>query len=118
TGGVTADAFPPAEALLRFLRGCVEAGVPFKATAGLHHPVTGEYPLTYEADSPRGWMYGYLNLVFATALVRRGAPDGRVLDVLRETDAASFQLGEYFAAWREFSLGRDEIEVLRERGLV
>jgi hypothetical protein len=73
-GGVTADAFPTPAQVVRFLRRCAEAGVPCKATAGLHHPVTGEYPLTYAPDAPRGRMYGYLNLVLCALLVREGSP--------------------------------------------
>src|SRR5437868_3433140 len=39
TGGVTPGAFPPASYVANFLRRCAERGLPFKATAGLHHPV-------------------------------------------------------------------------------
>ena len=49
TGGVTPDAFPSAADVVRFMRRCIDAGVRFKATAGLHHPLRAEYPLTYEA---------------------------------------------------------------------
>ena len=52
TGGVTAEAFPSPDALLAFLDAAVGAGVPFKATAGLHHAVRGPYRLTYEPGSP------------------------------------------------------------------
>src|SRR5690348_10383727 len=51
TGGVTADAFPDVRQLARFLLCCAEHDTQFKATAGLHHPWRGRYPLTYEPQS-------------------------------------------------------------------
>ena len=43
TGGVTPDAFPSARRRsARFIARCAELSVPFKATAGLHHPLRGE----------------------------------------------------------------------------
>ena len=45
-------AFPATGDLLRFLRAASAHRVPFKATAGLHHPLRAEYRLTYEPDSP------------------------------------------------------------------
>ena len=68
---------PPAQ-LLRFLRACTEAGVPFKATAGLHHPLRAEYRLTYAPDSPRGTMFGFLNVFLAAAFLRPGCGRGRL----------------------------------------
>ena len=54
TGGVTADAFPSAEQLARFLAACVAHRVAFKATAGLHHAVR------------RREDHGFLNILAAT----------------------------------------------------
>ncbi|MQA89368.1 MAG: hypothetical protein GEU90_03900 [Gemmatimonas sp.] len=118
TGGVTSDSFPPPESLLRFLAACVEANLAFKATAGLHHPVAGHYRLTYERDSATTHMYGYLNLLFGTALLRRGAPDNRVFAALREVEATAFRFGEDTMSWREYSFGPDEIVSLRQSGLI
>ena len=56
---------PSAEALGRFLASCREAGVPFKATAGLHHPLA--------ADG----RHGFLNVLAACVVRGRGRADGR-----------------------------------------
>ena len=41
TGGLTNDMFPSSGDVVRFIRACIDAHVPFKATAGLHHAITG-----------------------------------------------------------------------------
>lgn len=85
-GGVTAEAFPAPATVAGFLVAVVERNLPFKATAGLHHPIRGGYRLTYAADAPTGTMYGYLNLMAAVTLAQRGAPLGAIEAALRETD--------------------------------
>ena len=72
TGGVTADAFPSARDVARFLSACARHDVMFKATAGLHHPLRGDFALTCAADAPRGTMFGFLNVFLAAAFMRRG----------------------------------------------
>jgi hypothetical protein len=67
-GGAEAEAFPPVEAVAEFIAQCAELGVPFKATAGLHHALRGSYALTDAVDSPRGTMHGFLNLFTAAAI--------------------------------------------------
>ena len=57
---------------MAFLDAAVRAGVAFKATAGLHHAVRGRYRLTYAADAASAPMYGYLNVLLATAALRAG----------------------------------------------
>ncbi|MEQ4717461.1 hypothetical protein [Nonomuraea sp. B19D2] len=76
-GGLTAEAFPPAEHLAAFIRFCVEHDIPFKATAGLHHAVRHFDP-SLGVDR-----HGFLNLVLAVC----EAVDGRdPVPVLRTTD--------------------------------
>ena len=54
TGGVVEEAFPTVESVAGFIVRCAELGVPFKATAGLHHPLRCFHPLTYEPNRTRG----------------------------------------------------------------
>src|SRR5512133_2350561 len=64
-GGVTAASFPLASEVVRFLEACAQHRVMLKATAGLHHPLRGEYALTYDAHSARATMFGFLNVFLA-----------------------------------------------------
>ncbi len=86
TGGTTADSFPTAAEVTRFMRRCSEAGVAFKATAGLHHPLRGSYRLTYANDAACSTMFGFLNVFLAAAALREGARDGEIHAIL-ECDA-------------------------------
>jgi hypothetical protein len=100
TGGVTADAFPEADVVARFMSTCVAGGVPFKLTAGLHHPLRGEHPLTYEPGCARGTMHGFLNVLAAAALLAAGHHVDAMLPLLEERDAAELTFGDEGLAWR------------------
>lgn len=101
TGGVTAAAFPAAAAVAAFLAAAVRAGVPFKATAGLHHPLRGVYALTYAPDAPAAPMYGYLNVLLAAAAVRAGAEAGEAAAILLDDDPATLAFAADEVRWRE-----------------
>lgn len=117
TGGVTADAFPDPDALLAAMDAVLRAGVPFKCTAGLHHPVRGEYRLTYAPDSPRGLMYGYLNVILAAAALHQGRGMEVARAILLETDPSAFVAGEEDLAWRDVTFDRMLLRALRRRGM-
>ena len=68
------EAIPDPADLARFIAACAAAGVPWKATAGLHHPVRAEQALTYEPGAPRAVMHGFLNVFAAAAFAGGGAP--------------------------------------------
>jgi hypothetical protein len=118
TGGVTADAFPRSQALVRFLGTCVRVGVPFKATAGLHHPLRGDYRLTYSPDSAAGTMFGFLNVFLATAFLKAGLDEAIALQLLEEQSPRSLHFEETGVTWREYRLTLDDIRDARESGIV
>jgi hypothetical protein len=118
TGGITADAFPTSSDLIRFMAVCLRAGVPFKATAGLHHPVRAEYNLTYAADSPRGLMFGFLNLFLAAAFLQAGLDEEIAERLLEERSLEAFQINEQSAQWREHRLTLGDLRRARRQGLV
>ncbi|HEX9129038.1 MAG TPA: hypothetical protein VF850_07755 [Gemmatimonadaceae bacterium] len=100
TGGVTPEAFPPAEAVVDFMVACQREAVPFKATAGLHHAVRSEHRLTYEPESPKWMMYGFLNVFIAAAMLYSGETEETALAVLEETDPSAFRFDDDAIEWR------------------
>lgn len=114
TGGTTKDAFPAAADLCFFLFACHRNRVAFKATAGLHHPVRGAYPLTYERDGESGRMYGFLNLFLAAALVDSGENEAVVLRVLEESDPSAFAFTEDSITWSGHVIDVSELRRARQ----
>ena len=104
TGGEMADKFPAPESVVEFMRLCAAARVPFKATAGLHHPVRSVHRLTYEPDSPSAMMHGFLNVFLGAAFLRRGMNAGQVVDVLKEELSSAFCFDADGVSWREHRL--------------
>jgi hypothetical protein len=113
TGGVTESAFPTTGRMVRFLRACCDAGIPFKATAGLHHPVRARYPLTYEPDSASATMFGYINVFLAACLMWNGADDATVARVLDEQDPSHFRLKPDGVSWLDRTLSANRIAEAR-----
>lgn len=114
TGGIVESAIPDMEHVLRFIEACVEEGVPFKATAGLHHAVRGRYPLTYEQDAPDAMMFGYLNLFLAAALCAAGSSQSAVLGALQETDASNFKCDDAGVWWQDHVVVHEQLPVIRQ----
>jgi len=101
TGGVTADAFPSAENLARFIATCAEEDVGFKATAGLHHPLRSINRLTYKPDSASAMMHGFLNVFLAAAFAQNGASVEQLTAMLEETSPEAFRFEEGCVYWRD-----------------
>lgn len=117
TGGVTGDAFPTTGDLIRFLRGCIQAGLPFKATAGLHHPLRAEYRLTYAPESPTSVMFGFLNLFLATAFLKARGKETDAARVLEEGEPDAFQADDSGITWRNQRLDLNALSDARRLGI-
>jgi hypothetical protein len=113
TGGVVPEAVPRPVEVARFMAACAAARVPWKATAGLHHPVRAEHALTYAEDAPRAVTHGFLNVFVAGALARGGASTAELEAVLREGDPAALRLGGDAIAWRHLRASADDVRDAR-----
>jgi hypothetical protein len=119
TGGLTADAIPSTAALIRFVRVCLAANVPFKATAGLHHPVRCFKPLTYEPDAPTGTMHGFLNLFLATGFARQGFKPNMLESLMEDEFGESFEFTDGGVTWhRDYILTTAQIAHMREKNII
>ncbi len=118
TGGVTAEAFPEPTALGQFLEQCAAAHVPFKATAGLHHSIRGDYPLTYESGSPSAIMHGFLNVLVGAAFARVGWKSDQLAEVLSEQAPSAFRFDVNSVSWRGHRLTSDALRGSRSQFLI
>jgi hypothetical protein len=109
TGGETADKFPAPESVIEFIRLCAAANVPFKATAGLHHPLRSVHRFTYQPESPSGIMHGFINVFLAAAFLRAGMERELAVQLLAEQSSQAFQFALDGVGWRQHRLSRDEI---------
>jgi hypothetical protein len=113
TGGETADKFPAPENVVEFIRLCAAANVPFKATAGLHHPLRSVHRFTYQADSPSGIMHGFVNVFLAAAFLRAGMETKLAVQLLDEQSADAFHFDLDGVGWRQHRLSQREIAAAR-----
>jgi hypothetical protein len=110
-GGAAAGATPSAEDLAAFVVATHAHDVPWKATAGLHHPVRGRHGVAGGVVP-----HGFLNLFVAGAALHAGALEAsRVADVIAEEDPRAFVVDPAHVSWREVRLEPEQIAAARER---
>jgi hypothetical protein len=95
-GGLDAAAVPTVEAVASALKATLEAGLPIKATQGLHHPLRGE-------DSSIGAItHGFVNLLAATALAYEHFLDEETIcRIIAEEDPETFRIDAFELCWRD-----------------
>ena len=111
SGGITPDLHPTPEEFVRFIGACCDAEIPFKATAGLHHP------LRHPAESVGCDQYGFLN-VFVCACLAWWDGDlspGFLQRVLEARTIEEFTFEPDRLGFGEHLLSCEHVEQARER---
>ena len=114
TGGLAPDAFPAPASLVAFIESARDVGVPFKATAGLHHAMRGAYPLSDEIGAQSATMHGFVNLMLATATVGERLPTTTAAALLTRTDHSALAFDDERVRWGDVELSIDAIGRMRE----
>ena len=110
TGGVTPELFPSTEDLARFIVACVQGGVPFKATAGLHHPIR------HFNEGQQVRMHGFLNVFLAATFLGAGVIDpDEVVAMIADESREAFTFTDEQVVWQGKSIGIDKLQKGRER---
>jgi hypothetical protein len=110
-GGATSQAFPSVAEVAEFIATAAAARVPFKATAGLHHPIR-------HRDAASGFtMHGFLNLIAAAALAPSVERDLLEAIVADEDPQAFAFAGDAFI-WRDRRIGVERLVQTRRDAFV
>jgi hypothetical protein len=106
TGGPGPDSIPTPRRLARFVAAAAAAAVPFKATAGLHHP------LRHRAQDGAE-EFGFLGLFAAATAASCGAAEDELVAMLQESSPQRLRFGDALV-FGERTLARERIEQARQ----
>jgi len=106
-GGLEAAAFPEPRLVADVVRAAAIAGVPLKATAGLHHPIRRW------DDALQTWMHGFVNLFVAGLHATAPHATDDLVAILLERDPGAFHLSDRGVAWRHHSWDLDAVATMR-----
>jgi len=99
---------PSVEQVASFVHLCSENDLPWKATAGLHHPLR-------HRDGTSQMAHGFINVFGAGILARVHRLNvEQIAEILREESAEAFRFNEAGFAWRDWSCTVDQIREARQ----
>ena len=112
-GGIEAAAFPSVERVREVLASCVEHKVPFKATAGLHHPIR------YFNSKIGVTSHGFINVFLAGLLAAISGPNSALIEgCLKEESPAHFKTSDESVTWAEHEITTQQIRDLRSAQMI
>jgi len=100
------------DGLAEVIAQCRDAALPWKATAGLHHP------LSRFDEGQSVWVFGFVNVFMADALANVHRLDPKTVEaILTSQDAQDFAVAEEALAWRDQRATVSQITAARRSGL-
>lgn len=116
TGGLVPQAFPSSEQFSLLIFSLAQAEIPFKATAGLHHPLPITCSVSTESNSPFAAMHGFLNVAIATAFAyAQKAPLADIQAILETKTLKDFNFTDQGIGWLDYRLNLIDIQRAREQ---
>jgi hypothetical protein len=107
-GGLAATAFPSDADVAWFIVQCRDAGLPWKATAGLHHP------RRHWDEALKVWHHGFLNVFVAGLLsCTHNLGEADLAAILADRSGEHFRFEEGSIAWKNWSCTTAQIRDLR-----
>jgi hypothetical protein len=108
TGGPSPETVPSSKDLAVFMQQCMHLDLPFKLTAGLHHPIRHHDPVF------GGRMHGFLNVFAAATLIEaHDLSRSEIEALLEDEDPSSFGFDDSGLFWKGFKAEIDDIEDAR-----
>jgi hypothetical protein len=108
-GGAEPTDVPAVEDAAALIATCRNAGIPFKATAGLHHP------MRHYDDGLDTEVHGFLNILAAAVLAaEHDLKQSDIQAVLFEESADHFRFLKEGLAWRDLTVSLDGIRHARD----
>ncbi len=113
TGGTEAPAFPSSDDIAAVLKASNDKQIPFKATAGLHHPIK-KFNETVNTD-----MHGFIN-VFGAGLLLFGneLTHEDLVNILNEKHPENFIFTDKQFKWKEYEISTPTIQRGRENFMI
>lgn len=110
SGGVTPDLHPTSDELARFILACAGAEIPFKATAGLHHP------LRHHSKIVGCEQFGFLNVLIGACIAWTDELDEEALIPILEAGSVDrFLIEDAALGFGDMELSLEQVEEARER---
>jgi hypothetical protein len=110
TGGLTADLYPSPDQIAVAVEACRDAGVPLKATAGLHHPIR------HDRSTEGVTQHGFFNVFGAAALAYGAGLDrGDLVAIIEDRRLSEFTFDSTEFGWGRHAVGIEALGEARAR---
>jgi hypothetical protein len=113
TGGVNQENFPSVEQIAYALDACKQNKIPFKATAGLHHPVR------HMNENAGLKMHGFFN-VFGAGILHyaNSLSENELKSIVMDEKGASFSFTNDMFSWNDISADNGMVEKARNEFVI